>query len=141
MKPQTTNKKCLTDIIYQYKDSEFSWEDFDCCTFTALVIEEYTGKKLPLWREKIKDIHNWDSALKILKDLGGETMEDVPSIFLGTKKKSISEVKLGEPVYYINEAGVGILGICNGQRAYFLQRGGGLTARNIEDCKYCWSIN
>jgi len=66
---------------------------------------------------------------------------DLPEIILGTPKKDISEVKLGDPVYYINENNIGILGVCNGKRAYFLQEDGGITARKIEECKYCWSIN
>jgi len=68
-------------------------------------------------------------------------MDDVPGIFLGVSKKDISEVKLGEPVYYIKECGEGILGICNGAQAYFLSKDDGLITRKIEDCIYCWSIN
>ena len=132
--------KTLTDIIYQYKDQEFSWEEFDCCIFTAKVVEEFTGKNLPLWKNVI-NYKNKAGALRALKKLGCKDIVDLPGIILETSKKDISEVKLGEPVYYVNEEGVGILGVCNGVRAYFLQMGGGLTARDIKDCKYCWSID
>lgn len=134
--------KTLTDIIYQYEDMKFSYENhWHCSIFCAMVIEEYTGKKIPGWREKAKKINDWPSAKKTLHSLGGDSIKDVPSIFLGAdKKKDISEVKLGEPVCYINEEGEEILGICNGQRAYFLTESEGLTARNIEDCECCWSI-
>jgi hypothetical protein len=40
----------------------------------------------------------------------------------------------------VNEKDEGVLGVCNGARAYFLQHKEGLTARNVEDCLYCWSI-
>lgn len=78
--------------------------------------------------------------MKTLKKLGCNTLEDLPGIILNTEKQDISKVKVGDPVYYINEDGEGILGVCNGKRAYFLSYGGGITARNIEDCKFCWSV-
>ena len=76
-----------------------------------------------------------------LKVLGCNSVKDLPDIILGTNKKPISEAKLGDPVYYINEKGEGILGVCNGARAYFLQDKEGLTARLMKDCEFCWSIN
>lgn len=79
--------------------------------------------------------------MKALRKLGCKDLVDLPSIILNTAKKEIKKVKHGEPVYFINEDGTGILGVCNGVRAYFLQQGGGLTARPIKDCIYCWSIN
>lgn len=134
------NTKSLTDIIYQYKNSKFSWGKLDCCIFTVSVVEEFFEINLPYW----KDVINYKSevgAMNTLKKLGCNKLLDLPETILGTKKKPISQVKLGEPVYCINEHGEGILGVCNGQRAYFLQQGGGLTARDIKDCSYCWSIN
>ena len=134
--------KDLTKIIYQYKNKEFSYENhWHCSIFCAKVIEEFTGKEIPGWKEKAELINDWPSAAKILKSLGGKSIRDVPSIFLGAdKKKDISEAKRGEPVCYINEDGEEILGICNGQRAYFLTESEGLTARRIEECECCWSI-
>lgn len=131
--------RTLTDIIYDYKNTEFSWGDIDCCTFTFSVIGEFTGKKFPEW--KVVTYNDKLGAVKALRKLGCNNLKDLPDTILKTEKKDISKVKLGEPVYYINEDGDGILGICNGKRAYFLQYGGGLTARNVEDCKYCWSID
>lgn len=130
----------LTDIIYQYKHTKFNWEALDCCIFTAKIVEEYTGKNLPYWKEVI-DYKDYKGAMKALKKLNCKDLTDLPEKILGKNKKDISKVKLGEPVYYINEEGTGILGVCNGARAYFLQQEGGLTARNIEDCLYCWSID
>ena len=132
--------KNLTTIITKYKDTEFSWKDFDCCLFTVNVVEEFTGRELPLWKEVI-GYKSYKGAMKALKELGCKDLVDLPSVILNTEKKDISEVKHGEPVYYVNEDGVGILGVCNGVRAYFLQYGGGLTARNVNECKYCWSID
>lgn len=133
-------KKDLTAIIYKYKGSKFSWGKIDCCVFTASVVEEFTGRDLPYWKD-ILNYTNLKESMKTLKKLKCEKLEDLPSVILNTEKKDISEVKLGEPVYCINEDGIGMLGICNGVRAYFLQTGGGLTARPIEDCLYSWSIN
>lgn len=133
-------KKSLTDIIYQYKDRDFSWGELDCCVFTVRCVEEFTEKKLPKWRDVLQYRSEKDS-IKALKKLGCDKLEDLPTAILGTEKKPIKEVKLGEPVYYINEEGIGVMGICNGARAYFLQKGGGLSARNVEDCTYCWSID
>lgn len=130
----------MTDIIYQYEDIQFSWEGVDCCKFAVEVVEEFTGRILPLWREVIQ-YNNYRGAMKALKKLGCKDLIDLPSIILNTPKKEIETVKLGEPVYYTNEDGIAILGICNGVRAYFLQQGGGLTTRPIKDCTYCWSIN
>lgn len=132
--------KDLSKIIYQYKNTQFSWESFDCCIFTAKVVEEYSGKDLPKWKEVIS-YNNYKGAMKALRKLGCKEILDLPSIILDTPRKDISEVKRGEPVYYVNEKGQGILGVCNGMRAYFLQQGGGLTARKVEECLYCWSID
>jgi len=132
--------KTLTDIIYQYKNETFNWGGLDCCIFTVKIVEEYKDITLPLWR-KVAIYNKEKGAMKALVKLGCKSLEDLPSIILNTPKKDISQVKLGEPVYYINENDIGILGVCNGARSYFLQRGGGLTARNTQDCKYCWSIN
>lgn len=130
----------LTEIIYKYKYKKFSWGEFDCCIFTVKVVEEYTGKVLPIWRD-ILNYKDWRSALKMLKSIGCNKLEDLPGIILNTNKKDILEVKLGEPVFYINEDNKGILGVCNGERSYFLQKGSGLTTRNTKDCLYSWSIN
>jgi len=130
----------LTDIIYKYKDSKFSWKNFDCCIFTVNVIQEYTNRNLPYWEDAI-GYTTYSGAMKALKNLGCKTLVELPEIILGTPKKPISEVKLGEPVYYINEEGEGILGICNGAQAYFIAKGDGLVTRKIEDCLYCWSID
>ena len=130
----------LTDIIYQYKENDFTWGQFDCCIFTVQVIEEFINNKLPHWRDVVM-YKDYKGAMKALKVLGCDSLEDLPSEVLNTEKKDISKVKLGEPVYYINEDNIGILGVCNGKRAYFLQREGGLTARNVEECEYCWSID
>ena len=132
--------KDLSNIIYQYKDTQFSWGELDCCVFTAKIVEEFWDKDLPKWKNVIT-YDNYRDAMKTLRKLGCKELLDLPSIILDTPKKDISQVKHGEPVYYINEKGIGILGICNGIRAYFLQEGGGLTARLVKDCSYCWSVN
>jgi hypothetical protein len=132
--------KSLTDIIYQYKDTNFSWGDLDCCIFTVKVVEEFTGRKLPFWRDVIF-YNDYKGAMKALRKLNCKNLKDLPSVILGNPKKDIKDVKLGEPVLYINEDNVAILGVCNGVRAYFLQDGGGLTARPISNCECCWSIN
>jgi len=132
--------KTLTDIIYQYENNKFSWGKFDCATFSVGVLEEYRNKKVPQRENNIK-YNDYKSAMKSLKNLGCKEVLDLPSVLLNTPKKDISEVKLGDIVYYINEDKIGVLGICNGVRAYFLQEGKGLTARPIEDCIYCWSTD
>lgn len=134
-----TKNKNLTDIIYQYKNKSIEWGKLDCCIFTAKVVEEYTGKKLPLWREMI-NYTNFKDALQILKSNGINSIEDLPTAILGTPKKPINEVKLGEPVFFYNKDGEGALGICNGTRAYFIREDKGLRTCSIEQCKYCWSI-
>ena len=132
------NNKTLTDIIYQYEDATFSWGEFDCCIFTATIVEEFSGKTLPHWRNVLQ-YPDAKGAAKALKKLGCKEVLDLPSIILNTEKKDISEVKLGDPVYYV-EKERGLLGICNGARAYFITKDG-LTARNIEACEYCWSVD
>lgn len=133
--------KTLSDIIYQYKDAEFSWGDFDCCIFTAKVVEEYFNKDLPYWKDIIT-YKDRKGAMKALKKIGCNEVKNLPGIILGTSIKPIEEVKLGEPVYMIREdTGEGLLGVCNGARAYFVQRPEGITARKIEDCEFCWSID
>jgi len=132
--------KNLTNIIYQYKNQEFSYpQGLDCAVFVAKIMEEYSGKKIPNWRE-ITTYKTYRGALKTIKKLGCKNFDEIPELMLGGKR-DISEVKLGDAVYYINEQGRGILGVCNGVRAYFLQRGGGITARNVKECLYCWSID
>ena len=130
--------KTITKIINKYKDTKFIWGELDCCIFSISILEEYNNVVFPLWRD-VLDYKNHNEALLALKKLGCNTLEDLPSIILGTPRKEIIDVKHGDAVYYINEDGIGIFGICNGIRAYFLQKNGGLTARSIFDCKYAWS--
>ena len=112
----------------------------DCCVFTASVVQERTGKDLlSLWKTKF-NYDDYTSAMKTLKELNSIDLSTAPTEVLGIPRKPISEVKYGDIVYKINERGQGILGICNGVRAYFLQETGGITARNIEDCLYCWTV-
>jgi len=132
-------KKTLSHIIYEYKDKKFKWGKVDCCTFTFSVIGDFTGKKFPEW--KVVTYNNKKGAMDALKKLNCKKLKDLPGIILNTEKKEGSAAKLGEPVYYVNEDGTGILGVCNGKRAYFLQHGKGLTARKIEECEYSWSID
>ena len=103
-------KKTLSNIINQYKEEEFNWGRFDCCIFTAKVVEEFTGKELPYWKN-VLNYTDFKSSIRTLKKLGCNKLEDLPSIILDTEKLSMSEVKLGYPVYYINEDGIGILGV------------------------------
>jgi hypothetical protein len=131
--------KTLTDIIYQYENEEFNWKNFDCCTFSAKVVSEFTGKDITNFKE-VENFKDLKGSIRWLKKMGCKDLSEAPSAFLGVKRKEISEVQLGDFVYYINEDNVGIIGVCNGKRAYFLQESGGLTARNISDCLYCWSI-
>lgn len=106
-----------------------------------MVVEEYTGKKLPHWREVIS-YKDRKGSVKALRKLGCKNIKDLPSIILGNDIKPIEEVKLGEPVYMIREdTGEGLLGVCNGARAYFVNRPKGITVRLIEDCEFCWSID
>jgi hypothetical protein len=132
--------KTLTDIIYQYRDAEFSWDKFDCCTFSAKVVSEYKGIDITNFRE-IEDFKDYKGIIRWLAKMKCKELADAPSAFLGVERKPISEVKLGDIVYFVNEQGEGIFGVCNGCRAYFLQQDKGLTTRNIKDCKYCWSVN
>lgn len=131
--------KTITEIISKYKETNFEWGQVDCCIFAINVLEEYNDKVFPKWRD-VLNYKDYKSSVKTLKKLGCTKLDDLPGVILGTVKKDILEVKHGDAVYYINEDGHGILGICNGVRAYFLQYGGGLTARNVQDCLYCWSV-
>lgn len=132
--------KTLTDYIYEYKETEFAWGELDCCTFTYDVVSKFKNVKLKSIKE-IYDYNDYKGSLIWMKQLGCKTLDEVPTAFTGAEKKDISEVKHGDMVYFINEDGRGIMGVCNGCRAYFLQYGGGLTARPVEDCLYCWSID
>jgi len=132
--------KSLTDIIYQYKNKSFNWGTLDCCIFTAKVVEEYTGRDLPYW----KDVLNYTdqkSSGEILSSLNCDSVLDLPTKILSKPKLPISEAKQGYPVYFLNEKDEGTLGICNGKRAYFLKEKKGLIPVKIEDCLYCWSID
>lgn len=133
--------KTLTEIIYQYKDTEFSWGTYDCCIFAAQIIEEYTGKELPYWKDVIT-YNDRKGAMKALKNLGCKELKDLPDVVLGTNIKPIEEAVLGDPVYHIRkDTGEGLLGICNGARAYFVKRPKGITALKLEDCEFCWSLS
>lgn len=129
----------LTDIICQYSEKSIEWGKFDCCIFTASVVEQFTGHKLPLWRD-LTNYTSYKDALRKLRKNGINSLEELPTAILGTPKQDISKVKLGNPVYYINDKGEGVLGVCNGARAYFLHHNGGLAAVPIKNCKYCWSL-
>jgi hypothetical protein len=129
----------ITDLIYKYKNIEFKWGENDCCTFAADIAWKFKGKNPP----NIKEIFNYKDlrgSIKWMNKVGAGALDEVPEKYLGLQKKNISEVKHGDIVYYMNENGQGIMGICNGCRAYFLQYGGGVTARPVEDCTYCWSV-
>jgi hypothetical protein len=131
--------KTLTNIIYQYKYEKFNWGKFDCCIFCAKVLEEYKNIRIPYWNDKLYT--NKYGALKTIKNLGAKDLNTFPTVVLNTKRKSISEAKLADIVYYINEENEGILGICNGAQSYFLAKGEGLVTRKTKDCLYCWSVD
>lgn len=130
----------LTDIIYQYKDYEFNWETFDCATFSTSVVSEFKQKDITNFKS-IENFKDPKGAKRWLKKMNCKDLSDAPSAFLGVERKPISQVKLGDIVYYINENNIGVFGVCNGMRAYFLQDKKGLTTRDIQDCVYCWSID
>lgn len=132
--------KSLTEIIYNYSDKKFNWGKLDCSIFVTECIKEYTGKDLP-HMQKIKKYNNKIGAMRELRNLGCKSLPEAPEIILGNPKIPMSKVKLGYVVYYVNEEGEGILGICNGAQSYFLNREGGLVTRRTEDCLYCWSID
>lgn len=132
-----TTTKSITEIINKYKDAEFIWGKLDCCIFAGLVLQEFHG--VEFLGNVINSYSNAKGAAKTISKLGKGRVDNLPTAFLGTPKKDISEVKTGDMVSVV-ENGNTIIGVCNGVRAYFLQIGGGLTARNIKDCSYCWSI-
>lgn len=132
--------KSLTDIIYNYKNKKFNWGTLDCSIFVTECAAEYKGKKFP----KMQEIMKYNSkigAMKALRNLGCRSLSEAPEIILDTPKIPMSKVKVGYIVYYVNEEGEGILGICNGAQSYFLNKEGGLVTRRTEDCLYCWSID
>ena len=104
-------KITITDLIQEYKDSEFEWGKVDCVSFAADIAYRYKGKKVPNIQKDWK-YNDVKSALKWLKNLGVYSLDDLhraPELFLGTKKKDISEVQHGDIVYYIDpELSVGI---------------------------------
>ena len=132
----------ITELIQQYKDKDFSWGTVDCCIFAVELAEQLSTKPLHMsnWRDLVTytDIKESD---KTVKEFGADGIKDLPGIVLGTSRKNISEVQHGDIVYMEDENGFGALGICNGVRAYFMTKPKGLTARMVEDCIYCWSIN
>ena len=134
----------ITELLQEYKNSKFEWGRTDCVSFAADIAYRYQGKEVPNL-QKDQTYNDTKSALKWLKNLGIDNFDDLykaPELVLGVKRKDISEVKHGDIVYYIEpETNAGLMGICNGVRAYFLCWDGGLTARNIEDCTYCWSVD
>ena len=132
--------KTITSIVDKYKYTTFQWGDWDSCIFVVSLLEEYNKTSFPKWREVI-GYKNLKEAVSALRKLGCDKLEDLPGIILETPRKDIKDVKHGDVVYFVNEDGVGILGVCNGVRAYFLQKGGGLTARSVLSCKYAWSVN
>ena len=132
--------KTLTDILYQYKNTKLEYGVIDCCVFTARVVEEYFNLDLPLWKELLV-YDNYNDALRVLRKNNIKSIQELPTVILGVEKKPISEVKLGEPVYLINANGQGVLGICNGMRAYFIQPDVGLIALPIDKCLYAWEID
>lgn len=135
--------KTITDLIQEYKNTKFEWGKVDCVTFAATVAYTYKGLEVPDIQKNIK-YKDIKSALKWLKHLGIDSLDDLhkaPELFAGLERKDISEVSHGDIVYYIDsETNAGLMGVCNGVRAYFLCVDGGLTARNVEECKYCWSV-
>lgn len=131
--------KTLTDILYKYKNTKLEYGNIDCCVFTAKVVEEYFNLDLPLWKDLLI-YDNYKDAIRTLRKNGIKSVEDLPTAILGVEKKPISEVKLGEPVYAVNEEGQGVLGVCNGMRAYFLHSKVGLMAVPIETCLYAWEV-
>ena len=132
----------ITQLLQQYKDNNFSWGTMDCCVFAGELAEKINEKPLHLenWRDFL-DYSNMEESKKTIKELGGKKMKDLPSIILGTPIKNISEVKHGDIVYSEDENGDGMLGVCNGVRAYFMAKGKGITARPVTECISCWSIN
>ena len=133
----------ITSLIQKYKGKEFKWGELDCVTFAANVAFTYKQKEVPNI-QKHQQYSDMKGALKWLRSIGINNLDDLhkaPELFAGLKKKDISEVKHGDIVYYIDPGlNQGLLGVCNGVRAYFLSVEGGLTARNVKDCKYCWSV-
>lgn len=130
----------LTDIIYKYKHKKLDYVNLDCCTFTGKVVEEYYNIDLPIWKE-LSEYNNFSGALKALKEKGINSLEEIPTKILGTERKSISEAETGNVVYTLNDKGQGVLGICNGVRAYFIQPEIGIIAVPIEECLYAWDVN
>ena len=135
--------KTITELLEEYKDSKFKWGKMDCVAFAANIAYKFKDKPVPNI-QKDWEYHDAKSALKWLKNLNIDDFNklyEAPELFVGLKKKDISDVIHGDIVYYINEKEQGIFGICNGCRAYFLSEEGGLTARDIKDCLYCWSVD
>lgn len=129
----------LTDIIYSHRDDNFQYGTLDCCIFVAEILEEYHGKKLLKEWRSILTYDSVISAYKTLRKLGVRQVIDLPPIMINGERKPISEVKHGDVVYYREKDG-GMLGICNGVRAYFMNHNG-LLAVPVNKCKYCWSFN
>ena len=131
--------KTLTEIIYQYRDKKFSWDNLDCCTFAANVVFEFKNLTPPDLRE-IENYKDLKGSLKVLKKLGCKDLSEAPSKFFNVPRKDIEEVKTGDIVYLITKNGESI-GVCNGAQSYFIHRDYGLVTFPTEQCIYCWSIN
>lgn len=129
----------ITTILQKYKEFNFKFNEMDCCLFVSKVLEDYYGEPITTVWDNVQ-YSNLREAVKTIRKLGCKDMSELPSKVLNVPRKNINNVEYADIVYYINEDNMGIMGVCNGKRSYFLGKNGKLTARDTNECLYCWSV-
>lgn len=135
------SNKSITELILEYKINHDTYikGEVDCCIFVADIVKQLTGID---YAENLRNKYSTiPEHIKLIEKIGCKSISDLPNILLKTKKKLGKEAKYSDVVYWEpNTESEGMLGICNGARAYFFSLSGKLIAIPIEECLYSWEL-
>lgn len=117
----------------------FRWGEFDCATWAFDVAAVLRGAPsfADEWRGKYKSARG---ALRIIRRLGAETMEEAVTARLGQPRKAVLLARRGD-IVMTDADPLPALGVCVGANAMFLRMGGcGLVPVPLRDCVKAWEV-
>ena len=124
----------IKDILDKYEREPFIWGINDCCVFAANIQKELIGID---YAEKFRGTYSTEE--EAWKLAGNDLVEFISNIINMEPSTNFNECKSGYPVAY-KYGNKYSLGICYGERAYFITHLHKYLKIPLNKCEYYWKL-
>ncbi len=126
----------LGECIEEARRKPYEIGRYDCLLFSLHVVDQITG--IDYGKPLRGRYHSRISSLRLIKEFGRDLKEATTNV-LGTPPQDVVKALRGDPMLYVDGAGVEHLGICISHMVAVLGAGG-LIFISRNSCECCWNV-